>query len=520
MKKYMMLLVISCVALMSIGANGVSEGTASAQDETLVVAVQALPITAVHAMAEMSNVSERIFYSVEETLIKTDYLDNGAMKPGLATSWTLLDDRTVEFTLREDVLFHNGEKMTSEDVAFTFGQELLMGDEAPGKAVGGAFLSNIESVEAIDTYTVRITAKSPDALLLTRFANNPTQIISKKAYEQSEGWEAFSKMPVGTGPYKMVEFTDNVRIVIERFDQYWGDNTAAAQRIEFRYVPELSTRIAGLRSGEFDIITEIPPDQASAIDAMKNVKVVGGPVLNIYGMFFDETNSSPMKDKRVREALTLAIDRELLVETLFSNLTTIPQNWQMKVFGDMFLADYPEVPYDPQRAKELLKEANYQGEMIIYRSLPGYYTLEQTVAEAVTQMWQAIGLNVELQIKENWSQITEDNDDRHIINGSFSAYYPDPIGQFERRFGENGGGDGSFWFNSEEFKSLGRQLGTSLDTAERRETFETMLDIFQHDPKGLYLYNLPMIYAISDGVDWEPIPIQAMDFTVQALKGF
>ena len=515
-----MLLVLSCAVLMTVGARGVSEGVSSGEDETLVVAVQALPITAVHAMAEMSNVSERIFYSVEETLIKTDYLDDGKMKPALAESWKLLDEKSVEFTLREGVLFHNGEEMTSEDVAFTFGSQILTGEDAPGKAVGGAFLSNIESVEAVDRYTVRITAKSPDALLLTRFANNPTQIISKKAYMESDGWEEFSKMPVGTGPYRIVEFTDNVRIVLERFEDYWGEDAGAASRIEFRYVPELSTRIAGLRSGEFDIITEIPPDQADAIDAMSGVKVVGGPVLNIYGMFFDETNSSPMKDKRVREALTLAVDRELLVETLFSNLTTIPRNWQMRVFGDMYLADYPGVEYNPQRAKELLKEANYQGEKIIYRSLPGYYTLEQTVAEAVTQMWQDIGVNVELQIKENWSQITEDNDERHIINGSFSAYYPDPVGQFERRFGENGGGDGSFWYNSEQFNELGRRLETTVYTAERREIFKEMLDMFQSDPKGLYLYNLPMIYAIADDVQWEPIPVQAMDFTVRALKGF
>ncbi|MDC7245934.1 MAG: hypothetical protein PQJ47_08520, partial [Sphaerochaetaceae bacterium] len=106
------------------------------------------------------------------------------------------------------------------------------------------------------------------------------------------------------------------------------------------------------------------------------------------------------------------------------------------------------------------------------------------------------------------------------INGSFSAYYPDPVGQFERRFGENGGGDGSFWHNSEQFNELGRRLETTVYTAERREIFKEMLDMFQSDPKGLYLYNLPMIYAIADDVQWEPIPVQAMDFTVRALKGF
>ncbi|MGH0054104.1 MAG: ABC transporter substrate-binding protein, partial [Sphaerochaetaceae bacterium] len=232
----------------------------------------------------------------------------------------------------------------------------------------------------------------------------------------------------------------------------------------------------------------------------------------------DEINSSPMQNPKFREALTLSVDREKLVRTLFSNLTTVPNNWQSELFGEMYLEDYQGVPYDPVRAKQLLDEIGYAGEKIYYRSLSGYYTLEQTVAEAVTQMWQSVGINVELQIKENWTQITEDNESLHIINGSFSAYYPDPVGQVWRRFGTNSPNTGKYWNLSKEVQDLGNIMETSYDINARRNAFRTYLDLFSKDPKGMYLYNLPMIYAVRDGVSWTPLPIEGMDFTTNALE--
>ena len=489
--------------------------------DTIIVAVQKLPISAIDAMAENSNVALRINFSVEETLIMTDYYDNYKLKPGLAESWELKDDTTLIFKLRKGVKFHNGEEMTAEDVAFTFGTERLMGEDAPGKAETSPFLYNLESVTAIDKYTVEVKSKEKDALFIIRFANHPTQIISKKAYIEAGSFEEFGRVPVGTGPYRIVRFIDDLEVVLERFDDYWGERKGAVENVVFKYVPEFSTRIAGIRTGEFDIITEVAPDQVEAIGRMDGVRVAGGAIRNIYGMFFDETNNTPMQDPRIREALTLAIDRKLLVSTLFSNLTSIPNNWQMKLFGDMYLNDYKGVAFDTERAKKLMEEAGYNGERIEYRSLPGYYTLEQTVAEAVTQMWQEVGFNVDLQIKENWSQIAEDDENRHIINGSFTAYYPDPVGQFWRRFGANGGkAQGLYFTNSKEFNELGAILETSSDLKTRRETFRKMMDIFNHDPNGLYLYNLPMIYCVRDEVDWSPLPIEGMDFTIMGLKSY
>lgn len=517
MYKKIMAVILHILAAATMFAAGGAESTEKSKE--LIIAVQSLPQAYIEAMAENSNVAFRINFSAGEHLILTDYYDNYKQKPGLAESWKLVNDTTLVFHLRKGVHFHNGEEMTAHDVVFTFGEERLLGKEAPAWPVCQQFLYTIESVRAIDRYTVEFKSKTPDALFITRFANYPTHIISEKGYRDAGSFETHARMPVGTGPYKVVEFTDGDKIVLEKFEGYWGERKAAYDRITFKYVPEISTRIAGLRAGDFDIITEVPPDQAEAVNAMSGVRVVGGPVQNIYGMFFDETNNSPMKDPRVREALTISIDRKMLVSTLFSDLTAIPNNWQMDVFAEMYLEDIKSHPFDPDRARALLKEAGYNGERIEYRSLPNYYTLEQTVSEAVAQMWRDIGLNIDLKIKENWTQVNMDDESRHIINGSFSAYYPDPVGQMWRRFGANSGKDnGIFWQNSAEFNELGKILETSFDLQKRRDAFRSMIGIFNKDPKGLYLYQLPMIYGVREDVAWSPIPVQGMDFTLMGLK--
>ncbi len=523
MNKRIFTVLLLAVGLFSVFAQGTKESTVPGSLtpvslKTIVVAVQSFPQTSISAMSENSNVAIRIDYSIEETLVKTDFRDGGKFKPGLAESWEVIDSRHVVFHLRKGVTFHDGTDFKSDDVVYTFGSERLMNKTAAGLAVAGPFLGGIESVKALDDYTVVVSSKMDDALLLTRFASYPSQIISKDSAEK-QSFEEFSLMPVGTGPYKITKYDDSVEIVLEKFDDYWDTtNGAAADTIIFKYVPELSTRIAGLTSGEFDLITEVPSDQAQAIEKMKGIKVVGGPIQNIYGMFFDTTNDTFMQYPKFRQALTVSIDRKKLVASLFNNLTTIPKNWQSESFGEMYLADYPGVEYNPSLARQLLKECGYNGEPIVYRSLPGYYTLEQTVAEAVVQMWHDVGINIDLRIQENWTQIMADDNDRNIYNGSFSAYYPDPVGQFWRRFNSvNAAGKG--FTVPQDFEDLGTTLEQNPDLQVRRDTFKKMLDMFQTNPNGMYLYNLPMIYAESENIDWLPLPIEGMDFTVNSVKG-
>lgn len=487
----------------------------------LTIAVQKLP-DVIEPALENSNVNQRIMFSLFDTLVLTDYRDGGRLKPGLATAWTVESPRSILFTLRQGVKFHTGEEMTAEDVAWTFGPERLSRTSAAagggGTVVVKPFLGGIDKVEVLDPYKVRITMKGDDALIVHRFASYPAQIASRKAFEKIGDWTAWAKTPVGTGPYRITEFSFGERVVIEAFDGYWGTDKAAAGKVTFTAVPEIATRIAGLRSGQFDMITEVAPDQMEEIEKASGTHVVGGPVLNIRGLIYDSSNEV-LADPRVRRALNLAMDRQAIVDSLYAGKTDVPRGWQMDVFGELYLADRPLPAFDVAKARSLLAEAGYKGQEIVYRSQEGYYTNQGQTARILVAMWKKAGLNVRLDMKENWGQIMEDTADRHIFDGSFSAYYPDPVGQVWRRFGPNGSwAQAGLYKNNDEFLALGKVLETSADTRQRREVFARLLDNFEADPHGAVLHSLPLFYGVRDDIAWKAFPTEYMNLTTAELS--
>ncbi len=500
-------------ALAVFGAAMIVAGSVAAAD--LTVAVQKVP-DSLDPVTENSNVNLRIVYSLYETLVKTDYRDGGTLKPGLATEWTVIDPRTIEFKLRSGVTFHNGDTLDANDVVATFAPVRRGLDETVPVA-SKQFLGGVDRVEVIDDRTVRIHMKEDDAIALNRFASFPSHIISETAFSEADDYQAFAAKAIGTGPYRLVAHEVGKDVVIARFDDYWGEPKAAADKVTFTVVPELSTRMAGLFAGQFDMITEVGTDEFAQIDGNPNTAVVGGPIENIRGIWYDSTNDL-LDDARIRRAMNLSIDRQTLVDQFYGGRTSVPPGWQMDTFGAMFLADRGQPEFDQDKARALLKEAGYDGEEIVYRVM-NYYTKEVETAQILQSMWREVGLNVTVEVKENWSQIGEDDDRRHIINGSFTAYYPDPMGQFWRRFGpESWYTRNDHWVVAPEMDELGRILATSVDTDERRRVFGEMLDRFEQNPNGAILHTLAQFMGIrSDRLALDPIPSEHLDLTTAGL---
>ena len=481
----------------------------------LVVAVQKLPDT-LEPMREFTNVGMRIVYNFAETLIEIDFKNGHALVPGLAKSWTRVDDQTIEFELRRDVSCHNGEPMTSEDVAFTFGLERFRGEDAPGKSIGSVLLANLAEPEVLGPYKVRIRSTKPDPLLEHRMANYMSQIICKDAYLAVNDWDKWSQMPVATGPYEVADFKAGESITLEAFDKYWGEKAPAAS-VRFREVPELSTRVAGLASGEFDIITEVTPDQLSSIDGQSGLETVGGPIRNVRMIVYDATNQA-LDDPRVRRAMNLAIDRQLIVDTIFHGRTKVPRSLQMELFGDMYLEDWPAMVHDPKAAKQLIKDSDYNGEQINFRTVGNYYTGEIDTTQAVVNMWQDIGLNARVQVVENWDQVYEDDEGRTAQNTSATAFYPDPTSQLWRLFSPDDRYQKRGFWSNQEFNRLGAILESSTDLKQRRKVFRDMLEIYEQDPPGTVLYALPMLYGKKKSINWEPYQYEYMGFRAGNLS--
>lgn len=483
-------------------------------------AVIAMPVSprSLEPVREVSNVIFRTAYNIFDNLIAVDFRDNFKLKPSLAKSWKRTEPRVLELELREGVRFHDGGLFSAEDVAFSFGPLRVSEPKAFGYPLSRPFLGSIETVEVLSPRAVRIVTKTPDPLIEQRLAAWAGQIVSKKAFLAAPSLEAWEKAPVGTGPFKVSEFKLDQRLVLTAHEEYFAGRPTLDQ-LTFSIVPELASRLNALATGEADIITEVSPDQFSAIEQIAGCEVAGGPIQNIRVLVFDKHHPL-LADVRVRQALSLAIDRHAIVDSLYGGRTTIPPGHQNAAYGPLFMPDYPAPGYDPDKARALLAEAGYKGEPIPYRLLPNYYTLQLQTAQVLVEMWRQVGLNVELQIRENIAAVTVPPEGRGIRDWSNTIFWNDPAGVLVRLFGPNGPAQTvtKEWSNPE-FNQLSAILSSSLEESERKGAFRRMLEIFDvDDTAGTVLHDLTLFYGKRKSLPWHAYPIEYMDFRADNMS--
>ena len=514
MKKLLIFLLVLITAA-SVFAGGDKEVSS---EKVLRVGVPDNPVY-LDPSAKSDNVGMRVLGNIHETFIEV--AEDGSIIPRLAESWNQIDARTVEFTLRKDVVSQAGFPLDADDVLVSFGAGRVKNPEDPGYEYFKQYTGLFDSIEKIDNYTVRFTKAEDDPLLLLRFTFHTSSIICGDSYKAKTSWENWKVKPVGFGPYYVDEYKPDEYIVLRKFDDYYGAK-APVDVIKYIVIPEMAPRIMGLLSGDYDIVTEVMPDQFSTIENRKGFLVSGGSVNNVRLLIYDEVASPVLKDPRVRLALNYSIDRELINNTIFRGLSEIPNGVQMKNFGKMYINEFHPVGYNPEKAKQLLKEAGYNGEEISYRYMLDYYTGEVATAQILQQMWADVGLNIKLVLKENWGQIEGDEvdvvKDRAIINWSATAIFPDPLSQIARLYGPNGHFQRHNMWHNEDFNKQFEIL-SGTDPATRRKAVDKMLEISENqDPPGTYLYLLPLFYGQSDKIKWEPKKSHFMDFRAGQLE--
>jgi peptide/nickel transport system substrate-binding protein len=504
---------------------------------TITIAVQKVSNSnTLDVLREQSNVGERVFFtSLWEPLISRDWLGKLDPRPGLAIEWKRIDDQTVELKLRPGVKFHNGVEMTAEDVVFSFSRERMFGNtEAknrttikaferiptpkPGKelpaeviAVSRRAWPDLVRVEAVDKYTVRFYNATPDVTLEGRLARYGSEILSAKGWDDAASYLDWARKPITTGPYKVVEFKPDNMLVLEAHDEYWGGRPPV-KRIRFVEVPEVPSRVAGLQSGQYQFACDIPPDQISQIESNAAFEVLGGTVLNHRLTVFDK-NHAQLQNPLVRRAFTHAIDRKAIVDALWAGRTRVPAGLQWEYYGDMFHADWTVPEYNPKLAQDLLKQAGYKGDPIPYRLLNNYYTNQVATSQVLVDMWKQVGLNVEIQTKENWTQIMERGDTRGVRDWSNSAPFSDPVSSLVNQHGPNGQQQQIGEWSNDEMNKLCEVLETSTDRARRKTAFRRMLEICEReDPAYTVLHQNATFTAKTKAIKWNVSPAFAMDF--------
>ncbi len=315
--------------------------------------------------------------------------------PWLATGWKEESPTSYTFTLREGVKFHDGSPMTVDDVLFTFRR--ILDPNRPSDA--RTKMRMIQDVTAVDDKSVRITLKSVSAPFL-RYMASPevTGIVSRRFTEAANN--DLTKTANGTGPFRITSFTPGVGVSMERFADYWDKGKPYLNSVELRIIPDDSTRIAALRTGEIDM-TFFRPDKRPLLNALRNV-TLSRPIANSTNMLVFNCEKGPTADIRVRQAVAMSIDRPTIMNTALPGglarpgMAVAPADTKYGYQGDG--TDLPFWKPDIQGAKKLLAEAGYPNGIklnVQYIGTPAF-AIDGRISELVKEQVARAGISIEL----------------------------------------------------------------------------------------------------------------------------
>jgi peptide/nickel transport system substrate-binding protein len=467
--------------------------------------------------ADISKLDPHLSTTVNDIAVTFNLYDNlltrrrdGKLHPSLATEWKLVNPTTWQFKLRRGVKFHNGDPLTAADVKFSFERSY----DLKAKVITTSVLNTIERIETPDPYTVIIVTKKPDPLLAARVAFYAGQIMPKD-YFGKVGADEFNAKPMGSGPVKFASWVKDDRLVLDANRDYWGGKIDADQVI-FRPIPELSARLAALLKGEVDLITKIPPDHVERVAKHPMTKVEGVLYAGLY--ILAVTNQRPPLDsKPFRHALSLAIDREAIVKELWRGQAAVPNGPIVK--GDNHYDDsLPPLKYDPDRARQLLKEANYKGEEMIIESAVGTIVLDREMSEAIVSMWRSVGINAKLELLEYsvFQQKIREKTFKGVRWSDPTSAYGDPDGMMWRHLAP--GGPTAYWFRHPRFDELGNAARFSVDEKFRGEAYREMTRLLLDNLPWIPVIQPMELYGLQRYLDWKPYANQTMEFRRFNLK--
>jgi len=364
------------------------------------------PVTSMDPHYHNLSPNNSLLLHVYEPLVLRD--PNMKLKPGLAVSWRAIDDLTWEFKLRRNVKFHDGTPFTAEDVVATYKRVPNVPNSPSSYAT---FVKPIVETKVIDPYTIVFKTAAPHVLLPSDLG---AVYIVPKAIAEKATTEDFNsgKAAIGTGPYKLVEFVHNSRIVLKANYGYWGGEEPW-DKLTFKFLSNTAARVAALLSGDVQMIETVPTSDIAKIAADKSFNVadkVSNRVIYVHLNQWNDKSApfvtakdgsplgkNPFRDARVRKALSIAINREAIADRIMEK-RAIPA---AQLLADSFYGTSRKLKpakYDPEGAKKLLTEAGYpNGFAITIHGPNNRYINDDKIAQAIAQFYSRVGIQAKVE---------------------------------------------------------------------------------------------------------------------------
>jgi len=420
--------------------------------------------------------------------------------PQLAEYLKVIDKTTYEVKLQAGVTFHDGSPITAEDIKYTFERltkdGLIGGKTSPRKSLVGP----VKSVEVIDARTARIILETPwpqfPAFLTLH------EIVSKK-FTEAQGADGLATKVMGSGPFKLVDWRKGESVIMERYDGYYGGSPAlpphakaCSERVIFKIIPENASRVAALLAGDVDLINDLP---AHAVNQVKNNPNTDVLTVNGTRSFFIAMNSEtgPFKDIRARQAVSHAIDRQLIIDRIMNgNGTPIDGILSPDAFGKN--KNLPRLAFDPAKAKSLLTVAGYPNGIDVVLDVKSEL---KEIAEAIGSLLTKSGIRTTVQVGEvgqlrkKWRTKGQPKTGNLWIT-SWGNGTLDPVGIFVPTHRTNDRGNSAGYANAE-FDALLDAAGVESDAAKRAALYQKAEAIATNEAPYVYLWVTQDLYGVS-----------------------
>ena len=449
--------------------------------------------------------THEVLFNVFEGLVKPD--DEGNLNPAVASDYKVNEEGDVyTFILRDGITFHNGEKVTVDDVVYSIRRAAgLLEGESSDININTALQSNLKSVEKTDESTIVLTLNEPDTELLAYLTESDCAIIPAD-------YDAQETAPVGTGPFKFVSYTPLDSMVIERYDGYW--NTEKMPQIEkatFKICSDTDSAFLELQSGGIDIFPYLTDEQANQLSTDTfNVEI--GNMNLVQGLFLNN-KTAPFDNESVRKALCLAIDRQAIIDMVAGgNGTVIGSNMfpgLENYYNDSVATLYS---VDTNKAKELLAEAGYEDGLSFTITVPSNYQYHIDTAQVIVEQLKQIGVTAEINLVDwsTWlSDVYTNRDYQATVIGLDGNLSPKDL--LDRYASD---ADNNFVnYSSEEFDTVLKKAVSTTDEESKVQYYKDLQELLANDAASVYLQDPALLVAVNkkiSGYKFYPVYVQDM----------
>jgi len=508
---------ISASLLLVIFCFGIEKGSAASSGPKrggMITVGTGTDVVAVDPHVTSASITAGVMNHVFERLV--GYGENLELVPILAERWEVSPDlKTYLFFLRKGKLFHNGREMVADDVKYSIERILDPKTNNPRRST----LENISRIEVVDKYTVRLHMNKPDGTLLSSLAFT-TPIMAVVPREEVEKQGGTMKHPVGTGPYKFVEWKPDRHVLLERFEQYkpqpgpmngfGGEQIAYLDRIKFVPVPEESVATMALLNKEIDFLLHVPFKNVEKFRTdygKRGIALEEIEGLDWFGIFFG-CNKPVTKEVKFRRACAYAIDRSTVAEAATRGYAAI--NSSFVAVKNYYYTSFHKkwYPKDVEKAKQLLKEAGYPNGFEAVIKLPERYAYAKRSGEIIADMLSQVGIQLKIELIE-WGQWI----DRVFKNADYDLTVIGHAEPFDISIYANP--KYYFRYDSPRFQETLKKAEMEVDPKVRRELFIACQKIVTEDAVNGFLFVLPSLPTMKKEVMnwWKDYPMPAVDVT-------